>query len=154
MYLEETGLDTNAARAYGWSPQGEPCWGEKPGQRTQRVSLLDALPHQELIAPCVFEGTGNTARFAAYIEHCLVPVLQPGQMVLDDNARFPPSAKARQLIEGAGCTQQFLPPYSPALNPIAHGWFPFTQRVRHYLPLYDRDLHRTMDAVLTQQPAP
>jgi len=152
VYLDETGMDNNEARTYGWSPQGEPCWGEKPGQRTHRVSLLDALHQHDLIAPFVFEGTCNTALFEAYIAHCLVPVLKPGQIVIYDNASFPQSAKARQLIEGAGCTQKFLPPYSPDLNPIEHWWFPLKQRIRKYLPLYDRDLHRTIDAVLTQQP--
>jgi transposase len=154
VYLDETGMDNNEARAYGWSPQGEPCWGEKPGHRTQRVSLIDALHHQELIAPFVFEGTCNTALFEAYVEHSLVPVLNPGQIVIYDNASFHQSVKARQLIAGAGCTQKFLPPYSPDLNPIEHYWSPLKQRIRKHLPLYDRDLHKTMDAVLTQQPTP
>jgi transposase len=118
------------------------------------VSLLAALHRHDLIVPFVFEGTCNTALFEAYIEHCLVPVLKPGQIVIYDNARFHQSAKARQLIEGTGGTQRFLPPYSPDLNPIEHCWFPFKQRVRTSLPLYNRDLHRTMDAVLTQLPIP
>ena len=71
-----------------------------------------------------------------------------------DNASFHQSAKARRLIEGAGGAQKFLPPYSPDLNPIEHYWFPLKQRIRKHLPLYDRELHRTMDAVLTQQPTP
>ncbi len=110
VYRDETGMDNNEARAYGWSPEGEPCWGEKPGHRTHRVSLIDALHQQELIAPLVFEGTGNTALFEASVEHCLVPVLKPGQMVIYDNASFHQSAKARRLIEEAGGTQKFLPP--------------------------------------------
>lgn len=153
-YLDETGRDNTEARAYGWSPCGEPCWGEKPGPRTQRVSRLDALHQHELIAPFVFEGTGTTALFDAYIEHCLVPVLKPGQIVIDDNASFHQSAKTRQLLEGAGCMQKFLPPYSPDLNPIEHRWFPLKQRIRQLLPLYDRDLHKTIDAVLLQQQTP
>ncbi|HZF68092.1 MAG TPA: transposase [Gemmatirosa sp.] len=28
----------------------------------------------------------------------------------------------RRLIEGAGCTLLFLPPYSPDLNPIEQAW--------------------------------
>ena len=95
-------MDNHEARAYGWSPQGEPCWGEKPGHRTQRVSLIDALHQQKLIAPLVFAGTCNTALFEAYIEHCLVPVLKPGQIVIYDNASFHPSPRARPLIETAG----------------------------------------------------
>ena len=119
VYLDETGMDNHEAHAYGWSPQGEPCWDEKPGQRTQRVSLIDALHQQELIAPWVFEGTCNTALFDAYVAHGLVPVLKPGQIVIYDNASFHQSAKARRLIAGAGCTQKFLPPYSPISIPLS-----------------------------------
>ena len=87
--------------------------GGEPGHRTHRVSLIDALHPQELIAPFVFEGTCNTALFEAYVEHGLVPVLKPGQIVIYDKASFHQSAKARRLLEEAGCTQKFLPPYSP-----------------------------------------
>jgi transposase len=154
VYLDETGMDNHEARAYGWSPQGDPCWREKPGHRTQRVSLIDALHQHTLIAPLICEGTCTTALFEAYIEHCLVPVLKPGQIVIYDNARFHQSAKARSLIEDAGCTQKFLPPYSPALNPIEHSWFPFKHRVRKLLPNYNRDLHRTFDAILSSPLSP
>jgi hypothetical protein len=39
----------------------------------------------------------------------------------------------------------------------AHGmdrWFPLKQRIRKLLPLYDRDLHKTFDAVLTPHQTP
>jgi transposase len=154
VYVDETGIDNHEALAYGWSPRGEPCWGEKPGHRTQRVSIIDALNQNTLIAPFVFEGYCTTALFEAYVEHCLVPVLQPGQIVLYDNASFHQSAKARQLIEGAGCSCKFLPPYSPDLNPIEHCWFPFKQRIRKQLPLHNRDLHKAIDAVFKQMAEP
>jgi len=154
VYLDETGMDNHEARAYGWSPRGEPCWGEKPGHRTQRVSLLAALHDHQLIAPLVFEGTCTTALFEAYVEHCLVPVLKPGQVVIYDNARFHQSTKARQLIESAGCTQKFLPTYSPDLNPIEHYWFPLKHRVRKLLPAFNRDLHKTFDVVLSHPQTP
>jgi len=152
-YLDETGMDNHEARAYGWSPRGERCWGEKPGHRTQRVSLIAALSQPQLLAPLVFEGTCTTALFETYVEQCLVPVLKPGQVVIYDNARFHQSTKARQLIDSAGWTQKFLPPYSPDLNPLEHSWFPLKHRMRKLLPSFNRDLHRTFDAVLIQPQA-
>jgi len=154
VYVDETGIDNDEALAYGWSPRGETCWGEKPGHRTQRVSIIDALHQHALIAPFVFEGYCNTALFEAYVEHCLVPVLQPGQIVLYDNASFHQSEKAKQLIAGAGCTCKFLPPYSPDLNPIEHCWFPLKHAIRKQLPLHNRDLHQAIDAVFTQMAEP
>jgi len=147
VYVDETGIDNHEALAYGWSPRGEPCWGEKPGHRTQRVSIIDALKQDTLIAPFVFEGYCTTALFEAYVEHCLVPVLQPGQIVLYDNASFHQSTKAHQLLAGAGCTCKFLPPYSPDLNPIEHCWFPLKQQIRKQLPLHHRDLYQAIEAV-------
>ena len=90
VYLDETGMDNHEARTYGWSPQGEPCGGEKPGHRTHRVSLIEALPHPELSAPFVFEGTCNTALFEAYLEHCLVPILKSARD--DRRQRWPYSS--------------------------------------------------------------
>ena len=147
-------MDNNEVRAYGWSPQGDPCWGEKLGHRTQRVSILEALHEHVLIAPFVFEGYCDTARFEAYVEHCVVPALKPGQVVIYDNASVHRSAKACKLIEGRGCTQKFLPTYSPDLNPIEHYWFPLKQRIRKDLPRVGRDLHKAIDAGFSQRPVP
>ena len=39
-----------------------------------------------------------------------------------DNATFHKRADMMQAIESHGCIVEFLPPYSPDLNPIAHKW--------------------------------
>ena len=39
-----------------------------------------------------------------------------------DNASFHKRDEIRQSIEKAGCILEFLPPYSPDLNPIEHQW--------------------------------
>jgi len=47
-----------------------------------------------------------------------------------DNATFHKSEKTKKLIEDAGCTILFLPPYSPDLNPIETFWANFKAKVR------------------------
>ncbi len=54
----------------------------------------------------------------AYVTQVLVPELQPGDVVIMDNLSSHKRASARELIEVAGATLRFLPPYSPNLNPI------------------------------------
>ena len=63
------------------------------------------------------------------MEQMLVPVLQPGQVVVMDNASFHKSEPLRELIEQAGCELLFLPPYSPDFNKIEKFW----ARLKHYL---------------------
>lgn len=43
-------------------------------------------------------------------------------VIIMDNAAFHKKASTKQLIDNAGHTLEFLPPYSPDLNPIEHKW--------------------------------
>lgn len=45
----------------------------------------------------------------------------------------PPSKKTKKLIEDAGCTLLFLPPYSPDLNPIETFWANLKAKIRALL---------------------
>jgi len=56
--------------------------------------------------------------------------LEPGKVLILDNATFHQGEKIRELVESAGCKLQYLPPYSPDLNKIEHCWFPIKNRVR------------------------
>jgi transposase len=57
-----------------------------------------------------------------WVETCLLPVLQPGQVVILDNATFHKGGRIQQLIEQAGAQILYLPPYSPDLNKIENCW--------------------------------
>ncbi len=81
----------------------------------------------------VFTGYCDSKVFEAYIEHCLLPLLEKGQVIVIDNASFHKSIKAKKLIENAGCFLKFLPPYSPDLNPIEHYWFKVKNYIRKLL---------------------
>ena len=48
---------------------------------------------------------------------CL-PELRHGDIVIMDNLSSHKRVAARELIEKAGATLRFLPPYSPDFNPI------------------------------------
>jgi transposase len=56
--------------------------------------------------------------FESYIENFLLPNLRHGQIVVMDNLSVHKSARVQRLIEKAGATLLFLPPYSPDYNPI------------------------------------
>ncbi len=56
--------------------------------------------------------------FLAYIEKCLVPMLQRNDIVVMDNCRVYLGPDIRRAIEKSGATLRYLPKYSPDLNPI------------------------------------
>ncbi len=50
--------------------------------------MIAALCNQKLIAPFTVEGACNRTVFETWLETCLLPTLQPGQIVIMDNATF------------------------------------------------------------------
>jgi transposase len=60
----------------------------------------------------------NSAIFLTYVRQCLVSALKAGDIVVMDNLKPHKAAGVREMIEAAGATLLYLPPYSPDLNPI------------------------------------
>ena len=56
------------------------------------------------------------------MEKVLVPELRPGDIVIMDNLSSHKGPRARVLIEAAGASLLFLPPYSPDFNPIENAF--------------------------------
>ncbi|MDF2762529.1 MAG: Transposase protein, partial [Thermomicrobiales bacterium] len=65
-----------------------------------------------------------------FVERVLVPSLRPGQIVVLDNLSVHKSARAKALIEAAGCQLLFLPTYSPDFNPIEQAFAKIKQLLR------------------------
>ena len=56
--------------------------------------------------------------FVSYIEHCLAPTLNRGDIVIMDNLGAHKVAGVRDAIEAVGAHPHYLPQYSPDLNQI------------------------------------
>jgi transposase len=93
-----------------------------PHGHWKTTTFLAALRHDGITAPCVFEGAINGARFLAWVEQALAPTLRPGDIVVLDNLRAHKVKGVRTALEAAGAELLYLPPYSPALNPIEHAF--------------------------------
>lgn len=130
VYVDESGIDTYVHKDFGWAPKGELIYGEISGKRYARESFVAAKCGLQILAPLCFKGTCDTALFDMWIEDFLVPALKPGQVVILDNATFHKSVKTKNLIEDAGCTLLFLPPYSPDFNPIEKFWAWFKAKIK------------------------
>lgn len=132
-YIDEAGIDNDEYYEYGWSPRGERLYALKPGTRTQRISIIAALNQNTLHSPLVFEGYTNKDLFVLYLEQVLIPNLKSGEIVVIDNASFHKGDIIKDMIDAAGCTLIYLPPYSPDLNPIEHFWHSIKNAIRKVL---------------------
>jgi transposase len=106
------------ARCYGRAPRGQRLVGAVPQGHRKTTTFVAALGAAGLTAPMVIDGAMNGDLFVAYVEQVLVPALAPGDVVVMDNLSSHKRVRVRELIEAAGCTLLYLPPYSPDLNPI------------------------------------
>src|SRR3546814_7473121 len=69
----------------GWGPKGKRLRGFTPHGHWRTLTFLGALRYDRLTAPCVFDGPINGQCFRAYVEQQLVPVLEPGDIVVMEN---------------------------------------------------------------------
>ncbi|CAA9573933.1 Mobile element protein [uncultured Synechococcales cyanobacterium] len=93
------------------------------GSARERVSWIAALNQGKLFAPMTFEGSCNRDLFELWLEQCLLPQLQPGDIIVIDNASFHHSQAIEEIVAQVGCELWYLPPYSPDLNKIEQWWF-------------------------------
>ena len=80
-----------------------------------------------LLEPCLLRvslltGSINANVFFAWVEQDLLPKLPDNCVIVMDNATFHKRMDIQKIIQDAGHTLEYLPAYSPDLNPIEHKW--------------------------------
>jgi hypothetical protein len=113
VFIDETWASTNMARRYGRAPKGERLRAAVPHGHWKTTTFVAGLRLDGLVAPFVFDGPINALTFEAYVEQFLVPELKPGDIVVMDNLSSHKRPKVRALVEAAGASLLYLPPYSP-----------------------------------------
>jgi len=118
IFIDETWASTNMARRYGRAPKGERLRAAIPHGHWKTTTFVAGLRLEGLVAPFVFDSPINAVTFEAYVEQFLVPELKPGDIVVMDNLSSHKRPQVAALIEAAGASLLYLPPYSPDFNPI------------------------------------
>ena len=92
--------------------------------------MVAAQCQGQVLAPWTFRGSCDAEFFEVWFQTQLLPQLQPGQVVILDNATFHRKAVLQEMLERVGCSLLPLPPYSPDLNPIERLWSQIKHRIR------------------------
>ena len=109
-------------RTHGYSLKGRRCYGLRAWGERGRINAIGALRDNQLLTVSLFEGTINAATFTSWVEHDLLPKLPKRSVVIMDNAAFHTDKTMQEQLIKAEITLEYLPPYSPDLNPIEHKW--------------------------------
>jgi transposase len=118
VFIDETWTATNMARTHGRCAKGQRLRMGFPHGHRKTTTLVAGLRLSGMVAPMVLDGPINSDWFEAYVDQVLVPTLRPGDVVIMDNLSNHKRLSVKLLIEAAGATLAFLPPYSPDFNPI------------------------------------
>ncbi len=110
------------ARRYGRAPRGQRLRAGVPHGHWKVTTFIAGLRREGMVAPFVIDGPINREAFEAYVAKVLVSELRPGDIVILDNLSSHKGPRVRALIEAAGASLLYLPPYSPDFNPIENAF--------------------------------
>ncbi|MGG2140964.1 transposase [Symbiopectobacterium sp. RP] len=88
----------------------------------QHDSLLFNKAGTTLFTIGLFDININSDVFYSWVTQVLIPVLPKNSVIVMDNATFHKKHNIQQVIIDAGYMLEYLPTYSPDLNPIEHKW--------------------------------
>jgi hypothetical protein len=118
-FLDESGINTGFTRIYGRAEIGERVFDYVPDCRFERLTILSSLKVDGTTESLVFEGALNGEMFKEYVEQCLAPTLKEGDIVIMDNLSSHEVEGLEEIINARGAKIEYLPPYSPDLNPMS-----------------------------------
>ncbi len=121
-FIDETGMNLALTRLYGRAAPGVRVVDSVPQNYGQNISVLAALGVGGLSAPMTVDGAVDAEVFRSYVAQVLGPTLAPGDIVVMDNLTAHKVVGVAETIETRGARLEFLPPYSPDLNPIEQCW--------------------------------
>lgn len=116
--MDECSTNIALCPIYARAQKGERAYGKAPRNWGKNVSLIAAIGSEGVKPSMSVEGAVDSRAFETYIEYFLTQSLKRGRIVVMDNLSVHKSKRVEKLIEEAGATLLFLPPYSPDFNPI------------------------------------
>jgi transposase len=130
IFFDESGVNLAMTRSYARALRGERARGWVPKNWGQSITLVAGIALRGLVAPLRLVGSMTADVFEAYVRQFVCPVLRQGDVVIVDNLSAHKRTSIAQLVQSAGATLRYLPPYSPDLSPIEPCWSKVKQAIR------------------------
>jgi transposase len=121
-FLDESSVNLSLTRLYGRAAPGKRVVDSTPLHSGPQTTTLAVIGLAGISAPLVLSGAVNATVFYSYLQQCVVPTLQPGDVLVMDNLSAHKVAGVEDLIRACGAHVLYLPPYSSDFNPIELAW--------------------------------
>ena len=135
-------------RTYGRSDRGERCVGFAPQGHWKVMTAVAAVRLDGLTAPFTIDCPMDGEIFGVYVEQVLVPTLRGGDVVVMDNLSAHKRPQIKRMIDAAGASVLYLPPYSPDFNPIEMIWSKVKRLLRSAAARTVDTLHEAFGAAM------
>lgn len=116
-YLDETGFNLHTTTNYGYAVQGVTPSIFLPGNRRPNISVLACICKTGIVHYALQDCAFNTESFVDFLDRAL-EMIPTNALIVMDNAAFHKSESVKLCFRGTGHEHEYLPPYSPQLNPI------------------------------------
>src|SRR5271163_2301377 len=151
LFLDETGFNLHTSINCGYSPIGQPAFISLPANRGRNLSLIVTISAHGLISYTIYDGPVNGEMFTSYLELDLLPRLQGNEVaIILDNAKIHHVGSVSKWAEENEIRLEYLPPYSPQLNPVENLFSCIKMRVNSFRPRPEttRDLRASLISIL------
>ena len=120
--MDESGFAKDMPRTHGYSKKGRRCYGVHNWNAKGRTNAIGAIIGFTFLTAALFDANINSDIFYAWLTQDLLPKIPINSVIVMDNASFHKREDMKKAIAEAGAILEYLPPYSPDLNPIEHKW--------------------------------
>jgi transposase len=148
IFLDESGVNLGMTRFYGRGEIGKRVVDYVPDTRFESLTILSSLRHDGTTEALVFDGALNGEIFKEYMRSCLAPTLKEGDVVIMDNLSSHKAKGLKEIVEERGARIEYLPPYSPDLNPVENMWSKVKSQLRQVKGRYKDVLFAAVGAAL------
>ena len=134
MYVDESGINKQLQREYGYAARGEKVCDTKYGKHRERMNVIGGLCNGKHIAVEQYGHTTDAVFFEQWFSNCLLKEVPRGSTIIMDNASFHRKEALLELIKKARrkVNLLFLPAYSPDFNPIEKSWANMKRFLKNY----------------------
>ncbi|GBB93508.1 hypothetical protein RclHR1_21840002 [Rhizophagus clarus] len=151
IFIDESSKDERTLnRSYGYSNRGCKLQHNVIFLREKRYTILSALLLDGYIAVDIIEGNCNKERFKDFILSKIpqiYPFPGPNSVLIMDNAKIHHNNDFINIVQKLDGKVEFLPPYSPDLNPIETSFSvikSWIKRHRDFMENFDDPIHALM----------